>query len=781
MNVLMSYPLLARGFKRMPIDIKQFYQAFFEESLEMLKGMEEALLQLDIAQPEQEKINTIFRAVHTIKGGSAALGFKEISTFSHTVETFLSQIRSGQRPIKQEDISLLLNVIDCLGDMVKDLQNNKLIDVTYANELEQQFHEKLKEVPDENANPSNEQQQHNEKIDQQPTPSTPTLTDDQPNKTTPHADDGTEKKNHVEAPHPLTSDMSKHTYKSEITTLRVAVSKVDNLVNQLVEMVISQSILNQLVKTLSPNNVDQLKNELQHLNRNLVELQESVMRIRMLPVAFIFQPFKRMVRETSAKLGKTVELKITGEETEFDKIMLDHINDPVMHLVRNALDHGIESPQEREKLGKPPTGLLQLSAHQEGGNIVISIQDDGQGIDTEKVLQKAITQGLVKPGEVLTEEQTYTLLFRPGFSTSDVVTELSGRGIGLDVVQKNIHTIGGGIEIKSTPGVGTTFILKFPLTLSIMECQLVKLSEHIFIIPLVSLTEISKIDPAHVHPMGDDIELYHLHDEYIPIIHLGRLFQLDSTRKNLVDQFLMIVELEGQRYGLVVDELLGQQQIAIKSLEENYKKVTGISGATILGDGSIGLILDVYGVVHTANDKTPDADIHTSTTEEPTVNLPHHDEELGEGYQLLSFKLGDKEYAVDMRKMIEIRRLGKTTPVPGAPTYVKGITNVHGVLVPVVNLRERFSLMGEEEKAADLMYVIKIDIHGQEKTVGILVDEIGDSYAVTKELLKEPPNVAENILTKYVSYIVTTKDKRMLTVLDTTDLFPFYSRAEIGA
>lgn len=774
----MPQPWLGRGLIRMPIDIKQFYQAFFEESLEMLKGMEEALLQLDITQPEAEKINTIFRAVHTIKGGSGALGFKEISSFSHTVETFLSQIRAGQRPMKQEDITLLLSVIDCLGDMVKDLQNNKLIDVTYANELEQQFQQKLNEIPRED---DNEESKTTQASPPTPESSPPTnIMQDATPKTVEANDHCAEKKNEIVTPHTTSPDQNKHSYKSEITTLRVAVSKVDNLVNQLVEMVISQSILNQLVKTLSPNNVDQLKNELQHLNRNLVELQESVMRIRMLPVAFIFQPFKRMVRETSAKLGKSVELKITGEETEFDKIMLDHINDPVMHLVRNALDHGIEPPEERVKMGKPPMGLLQLSAQQEGGNIVISIQDDGQGIDTQKVLQKAMNQGLIKTGEILTEEQTYTLLFRPGFSTADTVTEISGRGIGLDVVQKNIHTIGGGIEIKSTPGVGTTFILKFPLTLSIMECQLVKLSEHIFIIPLVSLTEISKIDPLHVHPMGDDIELYHLHDEYIPIIHLGRLFQLDHARKNMVDQFLMIVELEGQRYGLVVDELLGQQQIAIKSLEENYKKVTGISGATILGDGSIGLILDVYGVIHAANDKSPPIDIDSHASSEPILHLAPPEEELSEEIQLLSFKLGDKEYAVDMRKMIEIRKLGKTTPVPGAPIYVKGITNVHGVLVPVVNLRERFSLLGEENKISDLMYVLKIDVHGHEKTVGMLVDEIGDSYTVTKAAISEPPNVAENILTKYVSYIVTTKDKRMLTVLDTTDLFPFYSYEEIG-
>ena len=380
------------------------------------------------------------------------------------------------------------------------------------------------------------------------------------------------------------------------SSIRVDIGKVDSLINLVGELVITQSMLGQLD---DPQTVDfeKLREGLAQLERNTRELQESVMRIRMLPISFSFNRFPRLVRDLSTKLGKEVELKIVGEQTELDKTVLEKIADPLVHLVRNALDHGIEKPDIRAEAGKPLCGTLTLAARHEGGNIVIEISDDGAGLDAEKLLAKARERGLVGADEVLPEERIHELIFHPGFSTAKELSDVSGRGVGMDVVKRNIKELGGVIELHSTFGAGSTIRIRLPLTLAILDGQLVRVGDQTYIVPLVSIVESLQIDPERVKSVVGAAELYRLRGEYIPIVRLYEVFNIEPQSSALEDGLIVVVEGEGQRAGILIDELLGQQQVVIKSLETNYRKVDGISGATILGDGTVAMIMDAGGLI----------------------------------------------------------------------------------------------------------------------------------------------------------------------------------------
>lgn len=382
------------------------------------------------------------------------------------------------------------------------------------------------------------------------------------------------------------------------TSIRVSIDKVDELINTVGELVITQSMLGQFgeLEDLTNDHLDKLRDGLAQLERNTRELQESVMRIRMLPISFTFQRFPRLVHDLSSQLGKKVELKMTGEQTELDKTVMEKIGDPLVHLVRNSMDHGIETPEIRIAAGKPETGTVNLNAYHQGGNIVIEIKDDGGGLNTEKILAKAKSSGLIDDDEVLTEDQIYDLLFQPGFSTADQVSDVSGRGVGMDVVRRNIRSLGGSVDVKSKEGVGSTFTIRLPLTLAILDGQLISVGSETYIVPLVSIIESVQIDKAKVNVISGRGEVYKLREDYIPIVRLYHLFGLKATSTTLDKGLLVVVEAEGKKVAMFVDDLLGQQQVVIKSLESNYKKVEGLSGATILGDGTVALILDITGL-----------------------------------------------------------------------------------------------------------------------------------------------------------------------------------------
>ncbi len=384
-------------------------------------------------------------------------------------------------------------------------------------------------------------------------------------------------------------------------SIRVSVEKIDELMNTVGELVITQAMLSQLGANLEGANAEKLRAGLAQLERNTRELQESVMRVRMLPISFVFSRFPRMVRDIAQRLGKQIDLKLTGEQTELDKTVLEKIGDPLVHLVRNSIDHGIEMPDVRVAAGKDAAGTVHLDACHRGGNIAVEVSDDGGGLDKDRILAKAKQRGLVGQNDVLTDEQIHDLIFLPGFSTAEKTTDLSGRGVGMDVVRRNVKELGGKIELRSERGKGSRFIITLPLTLAIVDGQSVAVGSETYIIPLISIVESMRLKETSISRLSGHNEVFSFRGDYLPIIRLHELFGVEPRAHALHEGLVVIAEGDGRRVGLFVDDLLGQQQVVIKSLEANYGHVEGVSGATILGDGSVALILDVTGIIHAAS------------------------------------------------------------------------------------------------------------------------------------------------------------------------------------
>ena len=387
-------------------------------------------------------------------------------------------------------------------------------------------------------------------------------------------------------------------------SIRVATEKLDELMNTVGEIVIAQSMLMQLVDGSKPPRVDRLRAGLIQLERNVRELQESVMRVRMLPIRFAFSRFPRLVHDLSARLNKQIELKMTGEQTELDKKVLEKIGDPLVHLVRNSIDHGIELPEARLAAGKPAVGTLFLNAYQSGGSIIIEVGDDGAGLNLDRILAKARAKGLVGANDSLSDEAIANLIFHPGFSTAEVTTELSGRGVGMDVVRRNIEEIGGTVELRTQTGKGSSVIISLPLTLAIVDGLSVAVGGEVYIVPLIAIIASLQFRRGEARRLAGVGEVFLFRGDYIPIIRLHDAFSLEPKCRELDLGSVMVVECDGRRVGLFVDELLGQQQVVIKSMETNYRRIEGVSGATILGDGSVALILDIPGLVRFAAERS---------------------------------------------------------------------------------------------------------------------------------------------------------------------------------
>ncbi|WP_409524124.1 chemotaxis protein CheA [Nitrincola sp. MINF-07-Sa-05] len=681
----------------MSIDISQFHQVFFEESFEGLDAMEMGLLDLEEGQPDLETINTIFRAAHSIKGGAGTFGFMAVSDFTHHLETLLDEMRNGKRLVTREAMTVCLQAVDLLREMLNAVRASQDLDDERIKEVADALQALLNKgnLPVATAAPDSTAEQATDKepaagwkitftphAEMLQTGNDPvrlfyelsdlgdisvTLNDSQlppfpdldpeacylqwvielkasveqsaiteifewvegdceltiaplstHDDTEPTAlaspKDSSEERAENEIAADLTENnvtnssapVGKNTTAGSATTatterhmasIRVDTVKVDSLINLVGELVITQSMLSQMGEEFVPERLPSLLDGLEQLARHTRELQEGIMLIRMIPISFAFNRFPRLVRDLSAKLGKKVELKLSGAQTELDKTVMEKIGDPLTHLVRNSLDHGLETAERRIAAGKPATGLLHLNAYHQGGNIVIDIEDDGAGLNEPKILEKAKERGLVSEHEVLSPEKIHELIFMPGFSTADVVSDISGRGVGMDVVKKNIHALGGSIEVKSEPGKGSRFTIRLPLTLAIMDGQIIEVADQRYIVPLLSIVESVVIKGKTTNKVAGKGELYLFRDEYIPLIRLYEVFGLKPNSEQLEGGLLVVVESNNSKVGLLVDDLQSQQQIVIKSLETNYRNVMGLSGATILGDGSVALILDVAGLV----------------------------------------------------------------------------------------------------------------------------------------------------------------------------------------
>ncbi len=683
--------------------METFRQTYLEESFEGLDVMEAGLLNLPPGVPDNEKINEIFRAAHSIKGGSGTFGFSEIAGFTHVLETLLDEMRDGRREVTQESVDAMLAAVDILRDMLTKLQNHEPIDEVRATEVQQRMEVILgggesKESGGEavvaavstggewkiSILPEKELlQTGNEPIrifreletlgdltveanlDDLPELAVfqpeslylkweLTLSGDDVNEeaikevfewidgdgaeviiTAPVSDLVEEKvaekpaepvvapvaekpvekpKKEVKKPKKAAAPAAKSAPKQE-GSIRVDLSKIDQMVNLVGELVITQSMLSQFGEYAEEASaegtganfdwVDKLKEGLTHLERHTRELQESVMNIRMLPVSFAFNRMPRIVHDVSQKLGKEIDLVMEGEGTELDKTMLEQLTDPLVHIVRNSIDHGIETPDVRIASGKPAMGTVKMAAFHQGGNIMIQITDDGAGINHEVIEAKAIEKGVIEEDHNLSQDEIINLIFHAGFSTADVVSDISGRGVGMDVVRRNIKSLGGSVDVKTKLGEGSVFTISLPLTLAILDGQLCTVGSQTFVFPLLSIIESIQVDKSLVKGIAGEKELYKLRDSYIPVIRLHEKLGVDDAKKDLSDGLLVVVEASGQRAGIFVDDLLGQQQVVIKSLENNFMKIAGVAGATILGDGSVSLILDVMEAVSSHKDATP--------------------------------------------------------------------------------------------------------------------------------------------------------------------------------
>ena len=382
----------------------------------------------------------------------------------------------------------------------------------------------------------------------------------------------------------------------EAATIRVAISKVDQLINLVGELVITQAMLAQNSRALDPALYQQLLAGLGDLDRNTRDLQESVMSIRMIPMSIVFSRFPRMLRDLAGKLGKKVDFVTQGEATELDKGLVEKITDPLTHLVRNSCDHGIESPAERLAAGTPETGTITVSAAHQGGSIVIEVKDDGHGMSRERILRKARERGL-DVSDQMTDGEVWQLIFAPGFSTAEVVTDVSGRGVGMDVVKRNIAALNGTVDIESAEGYGMRVSVRLPLTLAIMDGMSVGVGNEVYLLPLSSVIESFQVKNDAVSTVGQGSQLVKVRDEYMPVIELEKVFQVPRLSFEKASDIMVVIEADGSRVALLVDELLGQQQVVVKNLESNYRKIPNVSGATILGDGKVALILDTGALV----------------------------------------------------------------------------------------------------------------------------------------------------------------------------------------
>lgn len=719
-------------------DLSQFYSVFFEEAGENLSSYESLLLAIDVNEPDDEDLNAIFRAAHSIKGGSATFGFSDVAELTHELETLLDKARKYELNLSTVMVDVLLEAGDALkshlsrhksggegavfndanikarlrkltaGEALEDAQKNAapkeicrelelivgpLSDIAVADNLEEPFKEiaslgKLEKVAfDEGKSPganfarfkittfSDDEELldlcnfyvSKEQLKLAPwasvsapdsaaasttsavaaptgygffsgapgapgaassATSSPAAERSEPEKgygifdgapgsvPTSSAAAAPELSKIVTPAVPVVAAVAAVakavpavpaakapvTSNLESQTLRVSVEKVDQLINLVGELVITQAMLTQKVRELDPVQHQHVLSGVTDLERNTRSLQDAVMSIRMIPMAVVFNRFPRMIRDLAGKLSKKVELVTSGEATELDKGLIEKITDPLTHLLRNSVDHGIETPDRRKLAGKPEVGTVALSAYHQGGSIVIEVRDDGAGLRRDKILGKAKERGL-PVSDAMSDQEVWQLIFAPGFSTAEQVTDVSGRGVGMDVVKKNIQSLGGTVEIDSTAGKGTRMTVRLPLTLAIMDGMSVAVGDEIYIIPIASVIESLQMTGDQIKTISNQGKVVEVRSEYLPVAPLAEIFGVtkgsDSTPS--ADKGIMVVvEADGARTAMLVDELVGQHQVVVKNLEANYKRVQGVSGATILGDGRVALIVDVAGVAKRA-------------------------------------------------------------------------------------------------------------------------------------------------------------------------------------
>ena len=634
----------------MTIDVNQFHGVFFDESDEHLQDMEQLLMTLDVDAPDPEELNSIFRAAHSIKGGSGIFGFDALMNLTHVMENLLDKARNQEIQVTAEIVDVFLQTLDVLKDTMSAYKEQtelpqeqidasiKVLEETLASASGEIAHEPNDETADieeasdkeiegfgffddedtESQSITSETSQHQketEDIEGFGLFEDDEVVAEKQAEAVPEASKTNEGFGFFEPeslpvkPDATQSTLTQATPKQpivkpvktkpkaaakEAASIRVDTTKIDAMVNLVGELVITQSMLSNVGQEVEGQVGERLQLAIDELQRNTREIQESVMSMRMLPVNMTFNRFPRVVRDLSTKLGKKVDLVIQGGNTEIDKSLIEKLVDPLTHLVRNSIDHGIESPEKRLEAGKSENGTVILSAEQKGSSIIIGIIDDGAGLNKARILEKATQNGLAVTPD-MPDSEIWQLIFQAGFSTAAEVTDVSGRGVGMDVVRRNIESIGGRIEIESSQGEGSAFYIHLPLTLAIVDGMCVSVGDQIFVIPLLNVIESFQPTASQVKKLGNDKVLW-IRDQYWPLVSLTQLMQVDDGISEPTQGIVVLLESSKKRYGVLVDSLVGQQQVVIKSLEQHYKKVAGIAGATIMGDGKVAMILDADSV-----------------------------------------------------------------------------------------------------------------------------------------------------------------------------------------
>jgi two-component system chemotaxis sensor kinase CheA len=672
--------------------------------------MEKLLLAVDVSNPDTEVLNAIFRAAHSIKGGSATFGLSDLTDVTHVLESLLDRLRKGEMPLTSQHVDAFLWAKDMLKGMVDGHRHGSAVDLQAVAEMRKMLEELAKGVPGGAASKlapiaplppgtprrlrielpaisERDAEALGQEMGMLGTLAKSRLdggqwvylldtadslndivaicsfivdtADMKISQALPEAAKSTEEKQgygffapfvplnatdeergygffepfvpldlepakpeaegdalpltevHIAAPEASGDRKSarregEKNANPESTSIRVSIEKVDQLINLVGELVITQAMIEQRTDALDPMANERLLNSVSQLTRNTRDLQEAVMSIRMMPMDYVFSRFPRMVRDLAAKLEKKVDFVTHGAATELDKSLIERIVDPLTHLVRNSIDHGIERPDVRLAEGKSDTGRLSLSAEHQGGNIIIEVSDDGGGLRRDKILDKARQQGM-QVSDSMTDAEVWQLIFEPGFSTAEAVTDVSGRGVGMDVVKRNIMAMGGAVDIRSGKGFGTTISISLPLTLAILDGMSIRIGEEIYILPLGYVVESLQPAAADIKDISGQGRVIKVRGEYLPLIPLYQIFHIEPTYTDPAQGLVVILESDGRKAALFVDDLVGQQQIVVKNLESNYRKVSGISGATILGDGGVALIIDVAALLRSSrqmNDET---------------------------------------------------------------------------------------------------------------------------------------------------------------------------------
>ena len=624
----------------MAIDLNRFIATFFDEAQEHLESIEERAMALGSGKQDPEVLNAIFRAAHSIKGGSGTFGFTQLTDATHEMETLFDGLRKGKGSADESTVRLLLDACDAFKAHLARLKGGERGHDPAMDALRAQLigyragtvspaargaakkeaakkdtppKESKKEAP-KKAAPTEESffeaAAEADAAKEAPKASGTAygLFEDAPG--TPAAAETTiaksaEKFGFFDA----VPGSEQNRRKGDSSSIRVSVEKIDRIVNLVGELVIAQAMMQQSVGSATREQDEHLTHSLATLDRNTRDLQQAVMSIRMMPMEFVFSRFPRVVYDVSSRLGKKVHLRTQGQETELDKELIELLIDPLTHVVRNAIDHGIESPGERAAAGKPEVGTLLMRATHRGGSVIIEVSDDGRGLDRERILAKS--KELSMGGDdSMTDQQVWGLIFEAGFSTAKEVTNLSGRGVGMDVVRRNITSLGGGVSVASVRGEGTTITIQLPLTLAVLDGMIVGVGDEQYIVPLEFVAEAIMPAAKDIKSIANQASLVAVRGEHLPLVNLADVVQLPPRADSPSPsggvgegrgegQLCLVVEVDNRRAALLVDQLIGQQQLVVKSLDANLHAVPGIAGATILGDGRVALILDVSAVTRT--------------------------------------------------------------------------------------------------------------------------------------------------------------------------------------